>query len=135
MEMQQPSSGGDMRIPPHLLVLSALLAFIPPAQAYTGMSVGVASNLLVDHGRVIFVQADHTLTALDLQSGRVLARIPRPIFGNPLVLTDAGILSSTYGHVALMDRQTLAIIWEASSEVTVGVLALQRVLGSSPPGS
>lgn len=36
--------------------------------------VGVTSNLLAVDGRVIFAQADHTLTALRAHDGEILAR-------------------------------------------------------------
>lgn len=75
---------------------------------------GVSSDMLIDEGRVIFTQPDSTLTALDLKTGKVLARATQRVFGHHIQLVSAGIFSSGgSGHAVLVDRQSLRIIWEA----------------------
>ena len=68
-----------MRSPASRLVLTILLPFILGCSAarssgYTYVQAGVDSNFLIDDGRVLFAQADGSLTALSLKSGEVLVR-------------------------------------------------------------
>lgn len=90
-----------------------LLSVAAPASAHTWRQVGVASNFLVLDERVYFIQADQSLTALDLATGRVLVRKVDRRFSGQLQMTEHGILVLDYGtRIVLLDKGTHAVRWE-----------------------
>ena len=82
----------------------ALALFAGQVQGDTYFQSGVASDLLVADGRVIFAQADGSLTALGLATGKVLLRKPgrgsTGHFQGKLELHPAGIVSRSWRSVA-----------------------------------
>ncbi|UCE50130.1 MAG: PQQ-binding-like beta-propeller repeat protein [Phycisphaerales bacterium] len=99
-----------------ILVLLALLVLVTPALCHTYVQVGVNSNFLIDDGKVYFAQSDGTLTALNLDTGEVLARKSNIKYGGTLRLVDKGILMRTYKQLAVLDQSTLEVIWQAKDE-------------------
>ncbi|MFN7139072.1 MAG: PQQ-binding-like beta-propeller repeat protein [Limisphaerales bacterium] len=70
------------------------------------------SNFLVVEDRVLFVQADGSLTALRLEDGKVLARMKDRYYSGKLLLSEGGILVINYGTIFCLDPKTLAIQWD-----------------------
>jgi hypothetical protein len=95
------------------LVAVVLATLAGEAGADLYMQVGVFSNLLVADGKVYFIQADWTLTALDLESGRVLLRRKDRGYSGTLRHTDHGILVLSGYAATLLDETTHAVVWEA----------------------
>lgn len=106
-------------------IIAGLLLILTAGAARAGVMepCGLLSYPLIDQGRVMFAQADQSLTALDLETGCVVARITKPHFAGRLtVVGGVGIVATGLGWVSLLDRQTLAVKWE------------RPALGSTPFG-
>lgn len=90
-----------------------VLACVPGSvHAYMCRQVGVDSNLLVVDGVVYFAQCDGSLTALELQTGRVLLRKRDRGYSGKLRMTEHGILVLGYRNIIMLDRATHAVRWE-----------------------
>ena len=83
------------------------------------MQVGVDSNFLIADGKVYFAQADGTLTALNLDTGEVVARHKNGDYSGTLRLFDKGILVCAYKELTMLDRATLEVIWRADEHEPV----------------
>lgn len=80
-----------MRLPFFIgILIISCCVLTPTASAKWYSQNGVTSNLFIEHGRVIFCQADGSLTQLDLHTGRVLLRDK----GNWKVTKDGDILKN-----------------------------------------
>jgi len=97
-------------------MLLTLVVLVAPAFCHTYVQVGVNSNFLIDDGKVYFAQSDGTLTALNLDTGEVVARKSNIEYGGTLRLVDKGILVRTYGELTVLDQSTLEVIWQAKDE-------------------
>jgi len=93
-----------------LPALLFLLLFPLLAGGYTFEQIGVASNFLVESGKVHFVQSDGRMTVLELDSGKVLARSTKPVSGFTLERVEHGILVRGSG-TSLLDAKTLEEMW------------------------
>ena len=106
------------RAPRSLLFTTYLVHFICSlvlsAHAYTFMQVGVDSNFLIDDGRVLFAQADGSLTVLSLETGQVLLREKSSDYSGRLVRVRDGILVLNYGTITLLNPASLAPIWHTT---------------------
>ena len=97
-----------------LVVASLVLTLVATsAHAYTCVEIGVDSDLLVFDGKVLFSQADGTLTLLNLQTGKVLHRGKDRHEIRRFAITPHGILGGGFYHVILLDRDTMAVRWAA----------------------
>jgi len=76
--------------------------------------VGVDSNFLVADGKVFFAQADGSLTALDLQTGAVVARLTDGDYSGRLKRIDDAILVHAYRNVTLLNLDALTPQWSMS---------------------
>jgi len=83
--------------------------------AYTSIEVGIDSNLLIDRDRVLFAQADGSLTVLDINSGKVLHRDKKRDYSGTLTRVPQGILVLQYGRIALLNATNLLQVWETTS--------------------
>ena len=101
---------------PHFLVALALAASTLSSPGYTYLQVGVDSNFLIDSNRVLFAQADGSLTALALGSGEVLARNKSLYFSGNLLRTPDGILVLNDRNIALLDPATLNTVWQTRGQ-------------------
>jgi len=99
-----------------IFVLLTLVVLATPAFCHTYVHVGVNSNFLIDDGKVYFAQSDGTLTALNLDTGEVVARKSNIEYGGTLQLVDKGILVRTYGELTVLAQSTLEVIWQAKDE-------------------
>lgn len=98
------------------LIATGLLLCAGPLDAHTFVRVALDSNILLRDGRVIFAQGTGSLTALDLQTGQVLARKkpakPFSYSGN-LQNSPYGVLMTAYDRIALLDGSTFDPLWQA----------------------
>lgn len=114
------------RSAPIVLALIGLSAIaLSSSHAHTAMTIAVDSNLLVFDGKVLFAQGTGSLTLLDLATGKVLLRKPPPHewdFGGKLFKHKQGILMSDYSRTALLDDNTLEVIWslEKTCDAAIG---------------
>ena len=94
-----------------LLVLITLLC-AARGSASLIRAVGVDSNICVDEGRVLFLQAGGSLTALDLQTGEVIKRITGVrMRGVIVVWQDRIFIGDKYADFTLvLDRATLEVL-------------------------
>jgi outer membrane protein assembly factor BamB len=102
------------KISPRPFVLWFLAAPLV-CSAYTSMEVGVDSNLLVDGDRVLFAQSDGSLTALDINSGKVLYRDSKTDYSGTLTRVPQGILVLNSGRIALLNATNLQQVWKTLS--------------------
>lgn len=63
-----------------------------------------------------FAQSDGSLTVLDINTGSVLERKSNIDYGGTLQLVDEGIFVRTYGKLAVLNKSTLEVIWQAEKE-------------------
>jgi len=101
-----------------LATIAALSVFAGQLHGYMAIPIGVSSNLLPLDDRLIFAQADDSLTVLNLRTGAVIARLKDRRYGSSLpsgklILTDHGVLMVNLNEVVLLDRSALTSIWEA----------------------
>ena len=106
-----------MRSPASRLLLTILLPFTLGCSAlrcsgYTYVQAGVESNFLIDDGRVLFAQADGSLTALSLKSGDVLIRARGRNYSGALRRIPQGILLLNDRTIALLNPADFSIVWE-----------------------
>ena len=82
------------------------------AWGYKARQVGVDSNLLHLPGRVVFVQADGSLTALSDTTGKVLGRLVRESddFMGPLREANGYILARCWSGLDVIDPKELRLI-------------------------
>lgn len=80
--------------------------------AYTYLQVGVDSNFLIDERRVVFAQADGSLTALAIDSGKVLARNRARNYSGSLRRIPQGLLLVNDRTIALLDSANFSTFWE-----------------------
>lgn len=104
-----------------LLGVFLLVSVAKPVGAHTWNQPGINSNLLVFDGKVYFIQADLSLTALDLATGRVLLRKVDQQLRGPLQLTEHGILKLGWGEIVLLDKRTHAVRWKTRVTVSPNV--------------
>src|ERR1041385_566267 len=95
-----------------LLVLLALAGLPQFAAAYTYLQVGVDSNFLVDDRRVIFAQADRSLTVLALDNGKVLRREKSRDYSGTFQRTGHGILLFGSDRITMLDPMNFTTRWE-----------------------
>ena len=74
--------------------------------------LGVTSNFVLHRGKVIFTQADNSLTALDIETGQVRARLTDRKYSGRLTLAPEGLLISQYGRFLLLDPDSLEVVRE-----------------------
>jgi hypothetical protein len=86
------------------------LGFAAPASAYTYRQVGVTGDLVIHEGKVYFGQSDDSLTALDLETGRVVLRKKNLGYARALWLGDSGILMESSRGIVLLEPTTLDVI-------------------------
>lgn len=94
--------------------LLAMVIGSASARGYTYSEVGVASNIIVIDKRVHFAQADGSLTALDLETGKVLLRKMDQRYDGVLRALDAGLLVVRYGNIFLLEKISYQKLWETS---------------------
>jgi outer membrane protein assembly factor BamB len=116
-----------MRIPSFRLALRGLLwlglcSSALFCHAYTYLQVGVDSNFLIDGGRVLFAQADGSLTALALDTGKVLARDRTRDYSGMLERVPQGILLLNDRTIALLDPNRFDMLWETSFHCEPNIL-------------
>jgi outer membrane protein assembly factor BamB len=116
-----------MNLPLKIFAVVILSSAAPRASAHTFCQVGVDSNLLIDSGRVVFAQADGSLTMLALEDGRVLKREKSRYFSGTLERIPQGILMLQYGSIALLDATNLTAVWETTSYYQANVLSTTLV--------
>jgi hypothetical protein len=94
-----------------LLILASLLC-AARGSASLIRAVGVDSNLCVDEGRVLFLQAGGSFTALDLQTGEVIKRITGDrMRGAIVVWGDRIFIGDEYADfTVVLDRATLEVL-------------------------
>jgi outer membrane protein assembly factor BamB len=88
-----------------------------PLDAYTFARVALYSNILVDNGRVIFIQGTGSLTVLDLESGNVLLRkklTEEFWYSGKLQRSGDAVLMMGYDRIALLGGKTFDPIWQAA---------------------
>jgi hypothetical protein len=93
---------------------------------------GVDSNFLIADGKVYFAQSDGSLTALNLDTGEVIARQKNGNYSGTLRIFGKGVLVSTLGELTLLDRSTLEVIWRA--EEYTPVIDADRLVSSDGNG-
>ena len=98
------------------VVLGVLWVCVPRAFAYTFEQVGVNSNILVLGGEVALVQADGSLTVLELATGRVLKRLTDRDYSTRLAKTPHGVLSLRYDRVATLRPGTWEVGWATEGD-------------------
>jgi len=76
---------------------------------------GVDSNFVVDEGRVMFVQADDSLTVLRLDDGKVMARKHDIEYSGTLQMTAEGVLVLKYSGASLLDPTNLTLKWNCNA--------------------
>lgn len=91
----------------------ALFLFVVPrvCSAYTFIEAGFESNILVEKDRVYFSQSDGSLTVLQLSTGEVLRRDRSQNFAGTFSSTASGIVVVGYGFAALVDQNSLKVLW------------------------
>ncbi|GEM_PF-3202631 len=99
-----------------LLVCLALGA--RPCAAHIFHMQGIGSDFLVLSNRVYFVQADDTVTTLDLPTGHVLNRGTTDVAGSTLEMCSVGLLAVNGQTVKLFDPDTLAFKAQVADHVT-----------------
>src|SRR4051812_41049259 len=95
-----------------LLVLLALAGLPRLVEAYTYLQVGVDSNFLIDDRRVIFAQADRSLTVLALDTGNVLRREKTRDYSGTFQRTAHGILLLSSDRIEMLDPANFTTRWE-----------------------
>ena len=112
---------------PILLVTLWSLGVLQPGEslAHTSRIVAIDSNILVFDGKVLFAQGTGSLTLLSLDNGSVRLRKSLPEecrLGGTFFKHKLGVLVADYGRTALLDTDTLDIIWtiEKSHDVAIG---------------
>lgn len=104
------------------LAALAVLSIVAPTWGYTSERVGVGSNIVVADGKVYFIQADRSLTALDLATGRVLLRKKGLGHMWEVQATDRGLLVCGYSEICLIDMTSHVILWQTSCRCDPNVL-------------
>lgn len=96
-------------------VVMALLAqpTLTEAREYQTL-VGVTSNLVVVGGKVLFAQADGSLTVLDVQTGEVRARVQGDYSGR-LTVADGAVIRWGDDEVSVLDQESLKERWRAEA--------------------
>jgi outer membrane protein assembly factor BamB len=107
-----------MRSPAFRLVLTILLPLTLGCSAlhcggYTYVQAGVDSNLLIDDARVLFIQADGSLTALSLKTGGVLVRARGRNYSGELRRVPGGILLMNDRTLSLLNPADFRTVWES----------------------
>jgi outer membrane protein assembly factor BamB len=96
-------------------VFSCSICLAPfSGHGYTSVQVGVYSNFLIDQGRVLFVQADGSLTVLRLETGEVLLREKSRDYSGRLLRVPDGILVLNYGTITLLNPANFAALWDTT---------------------
>jgi len=96
-----------------MLVTLVFLCLPGSVWGYTYSQVGVASNFVIDDGKVLFAQSDDSLTILDLETGQVVLRKKGLWPARTIEWTDSGILMQSYRGIAMLAPSTLDVIWQA----------------------
>jgi len=95
------------------------LLYLTPcmSEARTELRLGLDSNMLVLEDRLIFAQADGSLTAIDIKSGKVLLRkLPEDglPYSGELLKRPSGVLMIDYKKVSLLDEnRDFIAVWSA----------------------
>ena len=97
-----------------LVILFALCAPARFCSGYTYIQMGVDSNFLIDGGRVLFAQSDGSLTALDLETGKVLVRDRTRNYSGTLRRIPQGLLVLNDRTIALLDPARFTALWETA---------------------
>lgn len=111
--MRAPSLQPLLRV----LFLLALSGSTLPCRAYTYIQVGVDSNFLIDGNRVLFAQADRSLTVLALDSGEVLQRDKSRDYSGTLLRTSHGLLVLNSSAIALLNATNFNVLWEIKPQL------------------
>ncbi len=114
------------------LILAGLCAAFATsaARAHTYKQVGVDSNFLIDDGKVYFAQSDGSLTALDLDTGAVLARRRHIRYRGILRRVEPGILVHATDGITVVDTSSLDVLWRSSDQYNVTVAADRVIAGN-----
>ena len=97
----------------------ALLVMAWPAAATTLLPAGIEGAILVQDGKVIFVQPGGSLTVLDAATGSVRLRLPPPRTPqgwSQLLRTSAGVLVRTEGELRMVDLGRLEVAWTRTGD-------------------
>lgn len=117
---------------PLLSILVFLGMLVGQLRAHTSAEVGVDSNFVTVGDKVFFVQADRTLTVLDLRTGAVLARLLDGDYSSTLRQIDEGILAFGYSRVTLVDLDSLTLRWSVAKPLGIReITVLDRCLVTS----
>ena len=115
-----------------MLMALAILGIREPALGHDyQVLVGVTSNVLLTRGKVVLAQSDGSLTALDGDTGEVLARRAGDFSGR-LAALEGVIVRRADWEVAVLDGDTFGLRWRApAAEVwTLGSALVVRQRGS-----
>lgn len=105
-----------------LVLMLVLFSGVETALPYTYHQVGVYSNILIDQGRVIFIQADGSLTALNLEDGAVLVRDLSRSYSGDLKRVPSGILVLGYSEITWLRPDGLSPMWETKASYDPNIL-------------
>lgn len=94
--------------------------------------VGVTSNLVVADGKVLFAQPDGSLTALDVQTGEVRARLEGDYSGR-LTVADGAVIRWGDYEVSVLDPKSLKERWKAKAAGWPGSRGSARAAPRSSP--
>src|SRR5262245_40271730 len=103
-------------------LITVLFTSVELALPYTYHQVGVDSNILIDQGRVIFIQADGSLTVLNLENGAVLVRDVSKPYSGDLKRVPSGILVLGYSEITLLHSKALSPLWGTKASYDPNVL-------------
>ena len=115
---------------PRLLAgILLLLCCSQRAGAYRWGQTGVTSNLVLCRGKVIFTQADSTLTALDIETGEVRARLTDEAYWGKLTAAPEGLFIQRYDRFLMLAPDSLEVVRDRSdivqSQYAEGLLLYQ----------
>ena len=115
-----------------MLMALAILGIGEPALGHDyQVLVGVTSNVLLTRGKVVLAQSDGSLTALDGDTGDVLARVAGDFSGH-LTAVQGVIVRRADWEVAVLDGDTFDLRWRAPAAAvwTLGSALVVRQRGS-----
>lgn len=94
-----------------IVVLMLVLSFwTVRANGMLWMRHSIASNLLVQDGKVYFVQLGGGLTVLDEQTGQVLKRVPDVDHGQ-LMVCGTSLVRAFYDSATIYDSSDMRVLW------------------------
>lgn len=95
-----------------MAALAVLFLALPAAARDYQTLVGITSNVVVSGKKVLFAQPDGSLTALDVDTGEVLSRVPGDFSGR-LATPQGGIVQWSDWQVTVLDPETYTRRWRA----------------------